>query len=220
MSWPPIEPTEHCSFYSFLTFKRFPHLNLTDAFWSIMSGDSPLHNNRTTEAFDFSSGTTDQDSGRPRLLDSKPVASADGRTSPVASGSRDVAVQNSQPNQEKGDKEEVQASVIVEPGGKEKNDDEKDGFASSTLNNDEDEREHDKEGEEQRRGRNNDGEFGGGRDKKDRKDDKFKKNGNVDKLDGVFSAKGKKQKKKKDDEDDCMVKCLYVTMTCCECSIM
>lgn len=58
-----------------------------------------------------------------------------------------------------------------------------------------------------------------GKDKKDRKEDKFKKNGNIDKLDGVWVPKEKKQQDEQD-EDNCIVKCLYVTMTCCECSIM
>ncbi|XP_066249982.1 uncharacterized protein [Euwallacea similis] len=167
---------------------------------SIMSGDSPMHNNRTADAFDFSSPNQQI---RPQLLDAKPLSNAE----PVATTSKDAAVQSGRPD-EKGAKGEIQASVLVEPGGKDENVD----FGSSTwLNNCDNAVEGDND-EERRNNKDNDGDCHG----KDKKD-KFRKNGNIDRLDGVWVPK---EEKKQEEQDNCIVKCLYVTMTCCECSIM
>lgn len=123
----------------------------------------------------------------------------------------------------------------MEPGGKDKEENDKD-LGSPTLNNSENPEETQEDDNRRRTNKDDDGSYGGecllrfcvsvfdcffftGKDKKDRKEDKFKKNGNIDKLDGVWVPKEKKQQDEQD-EDNCIVKCLYVTMTCCECSIM
>ncbi|XP_066138510.1 uncharacterized protein [Euwallacea fornicatus] len=168
---------------------------------SIMSGDSPMHNNRTADAFDFASPNQPV---RPQLLDPKSLSNAE----PVATTSKDAAVQSGPPD-EKGAKGEVQASVLVEPGGKDENGD----FGSSTWLNGCDNTVEGENNVERRNNKDNDGDYHG----KDKKD-KFRKNGNIDRLDGVWVPKEEKQKEEQ--EDNCIVKCLYVTMTCCECSIM
>ncbi|XP_076272561.1 uncharacterized protein LOC143204022 isoform X2 [Rhynchophorus ferrugineus] len=177
---------------------------------SIMSsGDSPAHHNRTAETFEFSPG---QSEPRSFLHDSKTLP-VEGRSSPVATTSRDVGVQKGVTDDKV--KGEVQASVLVEPGeGRDK--EEKEYFGSPTLNNEEIHSDNDKDAS--RRSTDNDGGYGG-RDRRDRKDDKFRKNGNIDRLDGVWVPKEQKPRSEQDD-DNCIVKCLYVTMTCCECSIM
>ncbi|XP_030766163.1 probable pre-mRNA-splicing factor ATP-dependent RNA helicase DEAH5 isoform X2 [Sitophilus oryzae] len=218
MPYTPIEPPDHCRFYNFLSLKRLPYINLADSIWSIMSsGDSPAHHNRTVEAFDFNPDRIDPP--KPYLLEAKslPQEAGGGRGSPVATTSRDVAVQSGK-GEDKA-KGEVQASVLVEPGGGRDKDKEEEGeekfFGSPTLNNEEEDRNRDKDDERRLRD-NGDGGYGG---KDRRKDDKFRKNGNIDKLDGVWIPKDKKPQNESED-DNCIVKCLYVTMTCCECSIM
>lgn len=67
-----------------------------------MSGDSPLHNNRTAEAFSFNSDSNQE--GRPQLLDSKQVFSNEGRSSPVPTTSKEVAVQSGPTDEKVGDK--------------------------------------------------------------------------------------------------------------------
>lgn len=193
---------------------------------SIMSsGDSPTHHNRTAEAFDFP--PTNQSDNKPLPIEAKPLPT-DGRSSPVATTSRDIGVQSGQEKtanksgQEKTDdksgRSEIQAAVLVEPGGDHKDkDDEGKAFGSPTLNNIEGGGDRDKETE--RRGKGNDGGYEG-KEKKDRKDEKFRKNGNIDKLDGVWLPKDQKKPHEEQEDDNCIVKCLYVTMTCCECSIM
>lgn len=60
-----------------------------------MSGDSPTHNNRTAEAFDFSSPNPE---GRPQLLESKPLTSSD----PVATTSKETAIPSGRPEEKNG----------------------------------------------------------------------------------------------------------------------
>lgn len=60
-----------------------------------MSGDSPTHNNRTVEAFDFSSTNPE---GRPQLLESKPLTNSE----PVATTSKESAIPSSRPEEKAG----------------------------------------------------------------------------------------------------------------------
>ncbi|CAG9771128.1 unnamed protein product [Ceutorhynchus assimilis] len=172
---------------------------------SIMSGDSPAHHNRTAEVFDYHPATS--------TLALEPKS---GSGTAFATTSKDIGVQSK--IGDKTDKSEVQASaVMVEPGG-DKDDEDKEHFGSPTLNNSDNKGEKDENGEEKTGKFNDAAHEGNGRDKKD---EKFHKNGNLDKLDGVWVPNNDKQKADDDgEEDDCIVKCLYVTMTCCECSIM
>ncbi|KAF7275586.1 hypothetical protein GWI33_011571, partial [Rhynchophorus ferrugineus] len=120
---------------------------------SIMSsGDSPAHHNRTAETFEFSPG---QSEPRSFLHDSKTLP-VEGRSSPVATTSRDVGVQKGVTDDKV--KGEVQASVLVEPGeGRDK--EEKEYFGSPTLNNEEIHSDNDKDAS--RRSTDNDGGYGG-----------------------------------------------------------
>ncbi|KAL1518169.1 hypothetical protein ABEB36_001831 [Hypothenemus hampei] len=120
MPWSPFESSDqHSKFSSFFTLKNFPYLHLAEVIWSIMSEDSPLANNRTAEVFEYSPepGQDDHPSyhhNRPSPLleeeeeeedeeESKPLASFSSSAasaasssrgkSPVATTSKDVAVQ-------------------------------------------------------------------------------------------------------------------------------
>ncbi|KAH1008208.1 uncharacterized protein LOC109537679 isoform X3 [Dendroctonus ponderosae] len=179
---------------------------------SIMSGDSPLHNNRTAEAFSFNADSNQE--GRPQLLDSKQVFSSEGRSSPVPTTSKEVAVQSAPTDEKVGDRPGGKGEVLAEPiGDKDKED--KDEISSPTSNHDSDGEDQCDDNEERRNGKKDSGEHEGG-DKKEGKN-------NFDKLDGQWIPPEKKQQVEKEDEkeeEDSIVKCLSVTMACCECSIM
>ncbi|KAL1518166.1 hypothetical protein ABEB36_001831 [Hypothenemus hampei] len=266
MPWSPFESSDqHSKFSSFFTLKNFPYLHLAEVIWSIMSEDSPLANNRTAEVFEYSPepGQDDHPSyhhNRPSPLleeeeeeedeeESKPLASFSSSAasaasssrgkSPVATTSKDVAVQVVvSPMSHDGCTRKT--AVAVEPGrgrlfnsstnvdnGKKES---IDSPPPPTLNNDDGhqgQETNDGQQQQQQANNDNDNEIEGGgdqenedqRDRRDEEENKSRKSDNIDKLDSVLIPNECNQDKDYD-EDSCIVKCLYVTMTCCECSIM
>ncbi|XP_019870218.2 uncharacterized protein LOC109598740 isoform X2 [Aethina tumida] len=125
------------------------------------------------------------------------------RSSPLPTTSREHTLQSTAvPDAQK-------ASVAVEP---EKKEGEPLDICCPTLNND--------ECEDKRR--NSDASDKAKFDDRDRdtpdKNEKRKLNGG-DKLDGVWVTPKKKPEEVEED-DNCLVKCLYYTMQCCECNVM
>ncbi|XP_060535020.1 uncharacterized protein LOC132707254 isoform X2 [Cylas formicarius] len=187
----PVERKNDPGFYNYFAFRKFVGgAGLADAFWSMMSSGDSP-GARAHEVFDF-----------------KEAGQSGGRASPLPTTSKEVGVQSGGGV--------VQASVLVEPPGDGGGGGEEQLAASPTLHGSEDGGKRDEAEQTLAIDDLGDGKGdGGGGDEK-----ASRKKGDRDKLDGVWVPEAKKPPAEDDADDNCVVKCLYVAMTCCECSIM